>query len=226
MRECLNLGCGTAALPGWINIDSVPYPGVDRVLDLKKGIPYRQVRFIRAEHFIEHLSPQDALRLLGDCRAALAADGVLRLSTPNLDWVWASHYRPAEGRPEADAVRDCFRLNRAFYGWGHQFLYNLPSLVGLLRRAGFAEAQACGHGESGHPELRGLEVRDPWGGSGDECLIVEAWGTAVPPTAPWDVHASEFRRDTDFRWHPLQYAVLWVLRGLARLFARNRPPAP
>lgn len=220
----LNLGSGTAPLSGWVNIDSVPYPGVDRVLDLKKGLPFDQVRFIRAEHFIEHLSPPDALRLLMECRRVLAPEGVLRLSTPNLDWVWASHYRPAEGRPEADAVRDCFHLNRAFYGWGHQFLYNLPSLAALLRCAGFAEVLACAHGESGHPELHGLEVRDPAGGGGDECLIVEARGTAAPQaTGPWEPFAAEFRRDTDFRWHPLQYSMLWVLRGLARLFGRKRP---
>ncbi len=221
----LNLGCGPDPLPGWANIDSVPYPGVDRVLDLRKGIPYRGVRFIRAEHFIEHLPLEDARRLLAECRRALAPDGVLRLSTPNLDWVWASHYRPSGELAPDDAVRDCFRLNRAFYGWGHRFLYNRPALEAALAAAGFAEVRACVPGESVHPELRGLEARG--GGEGTEelpdCLIVEASGVAEPSAVALEINAEEFRRDTDFRWHPLQYAVLWVLRGLSRILGRKRP---
>jgi hypothetical protein len=42
----LNLGYGGTPLPGWVNLDSVPYPGVDRVLDLKRGIPCTGAAFI------------------------------------------------------------------------------------------------------------------------------------------------------------------------------------
>src|SRR5437763_790574 len=133
----LHLGCGKQHLDGWINVDNQPLDGVDRILDVTLGLPFEDVAFIFAEHFIEHLAYDDAAALLRECRRVLRDDGVLRLSTPNLDWVWASHYRrPLDGD---DAIAGCFALNGAFRGWGHQFLYNFTTLRATLLDAGFAE---------------------------------------------------------------------------------------
>ena len=118
----LHLGSGPLAIPGWVNIDNQRYPGVDKVLDLRKGLPYKDVSFVFAEHFIEHLAYDDALKLMRESRRVLRDDGVLRLSTPNLDWVWVTHYKI--DAPADQQVAACFYLNRAFRGWGHQFLYN------------------------------------------------------------------------------------------------------
>ena len=63
-------------------------------------------------------------------------DGILRLSTPNLDWVWVTHYNLSLNEP--DQVRACFAINRAFRGWGHQFLYNQRTLSASLLDAGFS----------------------------------------------------------------------------------------
>ncbi|MDQ6802345.1 MAG: hypothetical protein M3041_16105, partial [Acidobacteriota bacterium] len=60
----LQLGSGPQILQGWINIDNVKYPGVDKVLDVTRGLPFRDVSFVFAEHFIEHLAYADALALL------------------------------------------------------------------------------------------------------------------------------------------------------------------
>ena len=151
----LHLGSGREHLDGWTNIDNQPLPGVDRVLDVTMGLPFENVDFIFAEHFIEHVAYVEAAVLLRECRRALADRGVLRLSTPNLDWVWASHYRL--GLSEADQVRGCFALNGAFRAWGHQFLYNERTLTATLQEAGFANVVRCEYGQSAHAELRGLE---------------------------------------------------------------------
>jgi predicted SAM-dependent methyltransferase len=172
----LHLGSGREHLPGWINIDNQQLPGVDRVLDVTHGLPFEDVRFIFAEHFIEHLAYVEAAVLLRECRRVLRDDGVLRLSTPNLDWVWASHYRL--GLSEPDQVRGCFAVNAAFRAWGHQFLYNERTLTATLQEAGFASVVRCEYGESAHAELRGLERHEK---SVDyenlsHILIVEATG--------------------------------------------------
>lgn len=174
--ERLHLGAGPRALPGWVNIDNVHYPGVDVVLDVRRGLPFRDVRFVFAEHFLEHLDLNEAMYLLRECRRVLRDDGVLRLSTPDLDWVWASHYR-LEGGADA-GIESCFRLNRAFRGWGHRFLYNYPVLEGLLLDSGFSRVTRVGYGESAHPELRGIEGhgRSEDYGSLKDILIVEAEG--------------------------------------------------
>jgi hypothetical protein len=214
----LNIGCGTQSLPGWINIDCLPYPNVDRILDARKRLPYTNVRFIVAGHFIEHLALPDALRFLRECRRVLEVDGVLRLSTPNLDWVYMTQYRT--GMSGGEALRACFTMNRSFYGWGHQFLYNKPALEALLRHAGFAEIFFCSSGESGHEALRGVDTHEPYPDS-PECphlLVAEAWGRAHSPQPEIEAMTVEYKRDVQMPWHGFQYAALWSIRTMKRLF--------
>lgn len=173
----LHIGCGAQSLPGWINIDNQGLPGVDQVLDVRQGLPFADVSSIYAEHFLEHLALADGLAFLKECRRVLRPDGALRLSTPNLDWVVASHYHgPSAG--DEDARLDCIRLNRAFHGWGHQFLYNRAILASALRGAGFADVAFCRYGQSARPELSGLERHETWEDTPElpHVLVVDAEG--------------------------------------------------
>ena len=193
--ERLHIGSGPQILRGWVNIDNVRYPGVDRVLDVTRGLPFRDVRFIFAEHFIEHLDLHAAMYLLRECRRVLRDDGVLRLSTPNLDWVWATHYKL--GEPEPKAVEDCFRLNRAFRAWGHEFLYNEPALTAILQDAGFAHVVRREYRHSDYAELRDLErhERSPDVDGLADILIVEAWGRGGVAPAELEAPRAEFFHD-------------------------------
>jgi predicted SAM-dependent methyltransferase len=174
----LHVGCGPVALPGWINVDNQPYEAADHVLDIRQGLPFEQLDFVFAEHFVEHLSYDDAAAFLRECRRALAPHGVLRLSTPNLDWVWMTQYHLGQWGASSEAIRDCFWLNKAFRGWGHQFLYNLPTLTECLHAAGFASVESCAYGESRHEALRGVEHHEQYPDSPElpHILIVEASG--------------------------------------------------
>jgi predicted SAM-dependent methyltransferase len=134
-------------------VDVEYHPGVHHVVDVRDGLPFEAVESIYAEHFIEHLTHDEGIRFLAECRAALSPSGVLRLSTPNLDWVWSTQYH----RPSDDAVRDCFAINKSFRAWGHQFLYNVETLTAALRDVGFAEVCVCRYGESERPAFRNLE---------------------------------------------------------------------
>src|SRR5688500_9867663 len=114
----LHVGSGPLVRAGWTNIDLDRFPGVDYVIDVRGGLPFRNVRHIYAEHFLEHLSYDDGARFLRECRRVLRPDGVLRLSTPNLEWVMQTHYH------RDGSLTECFEINKAVRGWGHQFLYN------------------------------------------------------------------------------------------------------
>lgn len=175
----LHIGAGQESIPGWINIDNQALPGVDQVLDVREGLPFSEVASIYAEHFLEHLTLDEGLAFLAECRRVLAPDGVLRLSTPNLDWVMLTHYR-GPATDEKDAQLDCFRLNRAFHAWGHQFLYNRATLAATLRTAGFASTLFRAYGESDRPEFAGLERHETWVDTPElpHVLIVEASGSA------------------------------------------------
>jgi predicted SAM-dependent methyltransferase len=196
----LHVGCGRRHLKGWVNIDRQRLPGVDRVVDVRRRLPFRDAAFVYAEHFLEHLPLEEGLRFLVRCRRALRSDGVLRLSTPNLAWVLATHYRGDEALSPEEGLVDCLRTNLAFRGWGHQFLYNRASLAMALASAGFETVSFYAYGESLRSELRGLEGHAP---SPDapglpHVLVAEAEGVASPQKLP-ALLISEFCRDIDSR---------------------------
>ncbi len=213
----LNLGSGDLEMPGWINLDALPYPNVDRVLDLTRGIPYQNVSFIYAEHFVEHLTPDQSMALLRACRRSLADDGILRLSTPNLDWVLETHYRPQDWRSPTAAVDECFALNKGFHGWGHRFLFNHQTLEAFLLAAGFAKVAFFAYGVSTTPELTGLErhERSVDTERNQHVLIAQASGRS-DSNPEWSEQRIAYRRDAGMPYHVLQYSLLWFIRGLSR----------
>ena len=182
-RLRLHVGCGRAHLAGWVNIDVQELPGVDVVADVTRGFPYagEEAEAIFAEHFLEHLALPDALTFLGEAHRVLAPDCWLRLSTPNLDWVWSTHY---ELGAEASRKRDAaIVLNRAFYGWRHRFLWNREMLEEALTALGFDEPRWCAYGESEQPLFRGIERHERYGDSPalPHVLIVDARKGAPRP---------------------------------------------
>ena len=181
--ERLHIGCGRSALPGWLNVDQLPLPGVDRVLDVRKRLPFANVSLLYAEHFLEHLPLDDGLRFLERCRGALSPAGVLRLSTPNLDWVMKTHYRSWAWSSDDEALQDCLNTNRAFHGWGHQFLYNQQTLAQALRIAGFETITFHRYGESDVPGLSGLEQHETYLDAAELPHVIIAQATGVAPSA-------------------------------------------
>jgi len=170
----LHVGCGTEILEGWYNLDLQDLPGVDMVVDVTQEFPFRDVEYIFSEHFIEHLGFEAAVRFLQDCLRALRPGGVLRLTTPNLDWVWSTHYSVNDDGEEKR--RQTYMLNRAFYAWGHRFLFSPQLLESLLRAVGFEETSRRAYGKSPHDALRGIERHQQYGGSPElpDLLVYEA----------------------------------------------------
>lgn len=183
--ERLHVGCGRSPIAGWLNVDALPLPGVDRVLDVGEGLPFEDVSFLYAEHFLEHLSLQEGLAFLRGCRRVLSPQGVIRLSTPNLDWVMKTHYRLGQWSSEEEALVDCLKTNRAFRGWGHQFLYNRQTLTLSLRTAGFEHVSFHSYGQSDRPELSGLEQHEEYDDVPDfpHVIIAQATGLATGDAA-------------------------------------------
>jgi predicted SAM-dependent methyltransferase len=197
----LHVGSGPLVRPGWINIDNRRYPGVDRVLDVTRSLPFENVSYIYAEHFIEHLPYDAGAKFLEACRRVLRPDGVLRLSTPNLDWVWHTQYHPREWQGAGEAVRDCFWMNKSFRAWGHQFLYNLPALTETLKAAGFDSVRPRRYGESDDPALVGMEQHEAYTDTPDlpHVIVVEASGIRSGYSGPLDEPLADYRSVIDVR---------------------------
>jgi hypothetical protein len=166
-RQRLHVGCGPKnLLPDWWNVDIRHFAGVDEVADVTQPWPWRDLEAVYGEHFLEHLPLDGAIRFLVEAATALRVGGRIRLSTPSLEWVWRTHFR-ASGEP-ADVVATTYGANRAFYGWGHQFLWSRPMLEHVLVGAGFEDLTFHAFGESDEPTLRGLEQHGAFG-------IVDGW---------------------------------------------------
>ncbi len=177
----LHIGSGSQRLEDWVNVDIRPFPGVDLVADVNRGLDFASVDAVYAEHFLEHLAADDAFDFLAAIYRMLTPEGRLRLSTPNLDWVWRTHYRLAG--PAEHKIASALKINRAFHGWEHKFLWNQETLSAALVATGFNNLRWYRHGESDDATFRGLERHETYGDSDDlpHVLIVEARrGTSQP----------------------------------------------
>lgn len=173
-RTRLHIGAGRERLESWINVDIQALPGVDVVADVTKGLQFSDVEAIFAEHFLEHLAMPDAISFLLESHRVLGSDGWIRLSTPNLDWVWTTHYR-LQGTVE-EKHQMALALNRAFHGWRHQFLWNQDFMTEALTACGFDLVRWCRYGESELPVFQGIERHEIYADSSDlpHVIIVEA----------------------------------------------------
>jgi predicted SAM-dependent methyltransferase len=179
----LHIGSGDKRLEGWVNIDLQALPGVDVVADVTRGLDFQNVEAVFAEHFLEHLRVDDGLRFLAESFRVLKPGGAIRLSTPNLDWVWLTHYRPEAAAEEK--VEMAVRTNRAFHAWGHQFLWNREILSRALHASGFSSPEWCRYGESARPVFQGLERHETYGDTPElpHVLIAEAVKEQARPEA-------------------------------------------
>ena len=189
----LHLGSGQVILPGWINID-IEFGDASARQDLTKPLPYpdASASHIYTEHFIEHLEYEEALRLLTECRRVLADTGVIRIVTPDLEWLvdvyhsgitteWGELWRPDS---------PCQLMNEGMRAWGHKFLYDRSELHHALRLAGFNNIVEEQWLQSSNAELKGLESR-PFHNDiilEADCLP-ERVAAADAPT--WKEHASD-----------------------------------
>jgi hypothetical protein len=107
--------------------------------------------------FSQHLRIDDAIAFLTHAGNALRKGGRLRLSTPNLTWVLATHYAIGSEVDVETRRLQTLKINRAFYGWGHQFLWSEDLLRGLMESMGYEGVESFAYGESRDPALQALE---------------------------------------------------------------------
>ena len=174
------------------------------------------------------------------CTGRWPDGGWLRLSTPNLDWVWHHPLPAGRERGRAGATRRC-AINRAFRGWRHQFLWNREILAETLAACGFDEVRWCRRGESALPLFRDLERHDTYGDTDELPPHPHRRGAEGEAPAGADraardrcsdylVHLSDEEKDKDLKdsrtTRTQKTVVLGVLAVLELPLAPANTPAP
>jgi len=133
----LNLGCGSHAIEGFMNIDWIKTEAADLVCDIRKlPFPDSSVEVIEAYHVIEHFPRNEVSFVLKEWRRVLLPSGRLILEFPDFDKAVKEYL---EGKQER--LDSIFGLQR-FSGDAHFFGYNLKRLSKLLNDAGFIEVES------------------------------------------------------------------------------------
>jgi predicted SAM-dependent methyltransferase len=176
----LHLGCGARIVPGWVNIDGTRREGVDLWWDVRSCLPFGDgaATAIYSEHLLEHLTKEDAIRLLRECHRVLAPGGKLRLGVPDAELYLRAY---ADGRAgfferlerlggavvplstPIDVVNQMFRM-----GGHHRFAWDVVALTASLESIGF-RVERWNPGEA---SSEGLCLDDP--AHAFETLYVEA----------------------------------------------------
>lgn len=179
----LNVGSYSNHLDGWIDIDLNRDPeGRCFRMDATKPWPFGAgcAEAVNSEHFIEHLTPEDARLYLREAFVALRPGGVIRTSTPSLGGLTEMY---TEGDPSTldahrahgyEAATHGAMFNNYFYLWGHSQIYDLETLRGLLEEAGFEQVEEQGFGQSRHELLRGIDRHDAGPALARATLYVDA----------------------------------------------------
>jgi predicted SAM-dependent methyltransferase len=129
-RHILNLGGGGNCLDGCLTVDIDPR--ADVYVDLSKRLPFADssIDAIFCEEAIEHISLELGRKLLQECWRILKPGGVIRLTTPDLNW-FASRVSQSQS--------SCYEINQIFYEHGHRYLYTREALQFYCQEAGFID---------------------------------------------------------------------------------------
>jgi SAM-dependent methyltransferase len=81
----LHLGCGKRHIPGFVHVDSVSFPHVDHVQDIRDLSQFKDgsVSLIYACQVIEYFDREQVQTVLAEWTRTLEKGGILRLSVPN-----------------------------------------------------------------------------------------------------------------------------------------------
>ena len=134
--------------------------------DLSFGIPANNgsVDFIYSSHFIEHLYPSEAKKLLLDCHRVLKPGGMVRICVPDLEYA-VNMYKSGRKREALD--RYFFVENKGSVYARHKYMYDFELLAELLRDSGFHSIRRCRFREGKMSDLEFLDNQP------EETLFVE-----------------------------------------------------
>lgn len=165
-NQLVNVACGPAPLPGFVNLDLHPASPEIIGWDCRRDLPLGDgaADGIRAEQFLEHLEPREELpAFLRNCLRVLKPGGILRIIVPDAERYLRAYCSDDPDGFSALGVPDPFPedlptrmdiINHVFHQWHeHRWAYDFETLDHRLRRAGFQDVRKMSFGVSLDPRL-------------------------------------------------------------------------
>lgn len=100
----LNFGCGSRFHPAWKNFDLAPRAPSVAKFDVRARLEHADasVDAVYHSHLLEHLSKEDALRFLSECRRILKPGGTIRVVVPDLEGICRQYLTELENAARGD----------------------------------------------------------------------------------------------------------------------------
>ena len=167
----LQIGAGPYLLKGWLNTDFMTTlrDGTPMYMDAGKPFPIPDASFdyVFSEHLFEHLTYPQATNMLKECYRIMKPGGVIRIATPNLQFLVDMYLHPEKSINKAyvefnaqrsDLPSDpVYTISYFHTSWGHQIIYDPDSLTHFLEQIGFKDICRCEVSKSEHKALTGVE---------------------------------------------------------------------
>ena len=143
----LELGAGSKkGGNGWLTVDVIP--GCDIYYNLRKGIPFpdNSVNKIYSSHFFEHLSSEEIILFLKECKRVLIPGGNFSICVPNAKIYIENYYNNTilqeqdyfSYKPAYNFYSMIDYVNYiAYMGGEHKHLFDEDNLLAILRFIGF-----------------------------------------------------------------------------------------
>jgi predicted SAM-dependent methyltransferase len=169
----IQIGSGLNVKNNFENLDFYVFKGARGVVghDLRYPLPYPDETFKGAysEHFLEHMYPNQAMRLLREIHRVLKPVAVFRCAVPDLQ-KYIDYYVGKPVDPEFTKFRSgCEAIWSLTQNWGHVSVWDASMLMARLHDVGFVEVQQRSYREGRNPELLIDQPERRW-----ETLYVEA----------------------------------------------------
>jgi predicted SAM-dependent methyltransferase len=147
----LHLGCGKRFIPGFIHIDTLPFPHIDHValIDELPFIETATVDLIYACHVVEHFKRNDLPHVLQEWLRVLKPTGVLRIAVPDFEALSAVYQETRRLDLVVGAV--CGRQDHEFNI--HYNIFDFNTLKSLLHDVGFVDAKRYDWQKTEHSDI-------------------------------------------------------------------------
>lgn len=171
----LQIGCGRNMTPGWLNTDMSIDLCKDGAMYLDAGetfpFPDNSINYVYSEHLFEHLSHDQAVNMLQECRRVLKPGGVIRIATPDFHFLEDLYLHPEKpanksyiewsakggGGCRPIPATPVNIISKFHTEWGHKIIYDQQTLTDLLQDQGYKNIRFCHIGESDYDELKDVE---------------------------------------------------------------------